>query len=283
MTYARMLSMHREDVLRTAAQEIGRAIPTRHTFQTAINGFAAVLDDREAARVATLPGVNVVRRARVEHVLTDAGPQWIGATDLWSGAVPGVAATKGEGVVIGIIDTGINHLHPSFAAVGQDGYVHTNPYGDGVFRGECNDFPGLCNNKLIGAYYYLQAHGGTDPLTPPGDPNTKDTDGHGSHTASTAAGNVVIDPPFLDVFGNDTGVTLGTISGVAPHANIIAYKVCAPDCGAADRVHLLAERMYPGQALAHRHTAIRFQADRSRPLQLVNFAAERFRCHGCRF
>ena len=45
--------------------------------------------------------------------------------------------------------------------------------------------------------------------------------GHGSHTASTAAGN------FVDVeFGDGAGGTfIVPIQGVAPHANIVAYKV----------------------------------------------------------
>src|ERR1700709_181259 len=49
--YARMLTVHRESVLRAAAQELGHAVTPRHTFQTASNGFSAVLDDAEAARI----------------------------------------------------------------------------------------------------------------------------------------------------------------------------------------------------------------------------------------
>ena len=49
-----------------------------------------------------------------------------------------------------------------------------------------------------------------------------DYDGHGSHTASTAAGNFVDSVP---VFGSGAADTFD-ISGVAPHANIIAYGAC---------------------------------------------------------
>ena len=54
----------------------------------------------------------------------------------------------------------------------------------------------------------------------------EDSNGHGSHTASTAAGNVVnaaLTTPAGYTYLND-------ISGVAPHANIIAYDACVSGC-----------------------------------------------------
>jgi hypothetical protein len=117
-------------------------------------------------------------------------------------------------VIIGVIDSGINHAHPSFADVGGDGYDHTNPYGSGNYVGYCVANPSFCNDKLIGAY----------GLNPVGG-NPEDTDGHGSHTASTSGGNrhQAAIPVGTDVF-------TFTIQGVAPHANIIAYKICNPGC-----------------------------------------------------
>jgi len=74
--------------------------------------------------------------------------------------------------------------------------------------GWCVDNPTFCNDKLIGAHNLFTP--GTSP---------EDLDGHGSHTASTAGGNFTeLD---LDIVG---GTTTLTISGVAPHANLIAYK-----------------------------------------------------------
>lgn len=123
----------------------------------------------------------------------------------------------GEGIVVGVIDTGIDPWNPSFAAVGGDGYVHTNPKGEGVYVGVCDSadatydatFP--CNSKLIGARGYDSIAG-----------SPRDSNGHGSHTAGTAAGNIVFDAVAVaptEVFTSD-------ISGVAPHANIIAYAAC---------------------------------------------------------
>ena len=125
---------------------------------------------------------------------------------------------KGEGVVIGTIDTGISPGNRSFADVGDDGYDHTNPLGAGNYLGVCNpanaepgydpDFP--CNDKLIGAYVF----GERQPT------RRVDYDGHGSHTASTSGGNVVDD---VVVDGADACTTPPfDISGVAPHANVIS-------------------------------------------------------------
>jgi subtilisin family serine protease len=130
--------------------------------------------------VAQLPGVLTVRRERVLHVHTDAGPQWIGANQLWTGQVAGVPATKGEGAVIGMIDTGINPTHPSFAATGGDGYTASNPRGH--FYGLCASAQAQCNAKLIGIYDFTGE--GTKGV---------DSTGHGSHTAGIAAGNAITD------------------------------------------------------------------------------------------
>lgn len=120
--------------------------------------------------------------------------------------------TMGEGVIAGIIDTGINFDHASFADIGGDGYNHTNPFGSGNYKGWCVTNPGDCNDKLIGAWNFVNP--GSTP---------EDLDGHGSHTSSTVAGNVIQDAEFI---ANTTTYTFTFVSGVAPHANVIMYKAC---------------------------------------------------------
>ena len=152
----------------------------------------------------------------------------IHTSDIPSGELRGQitsTGTFGEGIVVGIIDTGINPTNPSFADLGDDGYDHTNPLGAGNYLGVCN--PGdesydptiPCNDKLIGIYAY-----------PASDPSPVDTDGHGSHTAGTAAGNVVNADKAI-VNAPNGKVVAKRISGVAPHANIIAYDGCTDDGG----------------------------------------------------
>ncbi|HET9771806.1 MAG TPA: S8 family serine peptidase, partial [Acidimicrobiia bacterium] len=134
----------------------------------------------------------------------------------------------GEGVIVGVIDTGIYPEHPSFAdqplaADGTRNYIGP-AYGPppAGWRGICQageNFPATsCNNKLIGARYFAEGWGvanvaAQDFLSP------RDADGHGTGMTAIAAGNYGVDPDYQ---GNDLG--LGVISGLAPRARIATYK-----------------------------------------------------------
>ena len=206
--YLRRLDSVRAGVLDDAQRQLGRTLAPRQVYRYAGNGMALELGADEAARIAALPGVSAVRRERMLHLSTDAGPQWIGANALWNGTVDGVAATKGEGVVIGIVDTGINPSHPSFAPTGSDGYTIVNARGH--FYGLCASAQAPCNAKLIGIYDFTTE--GTHGI---------DSVGHGSHVAGIAAGD-----PIADSLQGYTVSLPRNVSGVAPHANVIMYKGC---------------------------------------------------------
>lgn len=82
---------------------------------------------------------------------------------------------------------------------------------------------GLCS-KIIGAKYY-RADGeiGKKDI-----PSPRDSEGHGSHTASTAAGRLVTEASLL-------GLGTGTARGGVPSARIAVYKICWSDaCSYAD-------------------------------------------------
>lgn len=206
--YLAQLDKARIKVLDAGAAQFGRALAPRAVYRYTSNGMALSLTADEAARLARVPGVVAVRPERIEHVLTDVGPQWIGADRLWNGQVPNIAKTRGEGVVIGIVDTGISPSHPSFAATGPDGYAIANPRGH--YFGLCASAQATCNSKLIGIYDFT-------------DEGTKGIDsvGHGTHVAGIAAGDA------MNNALHGTTVSLQrAVSGVAPHANIIMYKAC---------------------------------------------------------
>jgi uncharacterized repeat protein (TIGR01451 family) len=204
----------------------GRDVDVPFTYQYAVNGIAAVLTAEEAREVAADPAVVSVMVDEERELHTDAGPQWIGADALWDATTElGLPLDiKGEGIVIGTIDTGISPGNRSFAETGDDGYTHTNPRGPGNYLGACDpgnaeqfdpDFP--CNEKLIGAYVFGAAND-----------SALDYDGHGSHTASTSGGNVVegvaVETPTMTTEPFD-------LSGVAPHANVISYLGCCTVSG----------------------------------------------------
>jgi subtilisin family serine protease len=214
VTYRNYLASLHSQFITTMEQAVGHSVDVLFQYDAALNGMAVRLTPQEAATIAALPSVRRVQRDFVRYLLTDNGPAWIGAQGIWNGSnTGGSGATKGEGIVIGVIDTGINHDHPSFADPGPgDGYLYPGyglPSGPG-YKGVCDPVTGLpfCNDKLVGVYDFT----GTSPV---------DDNGHGSHTASTAGGNVVhasLIAPTITI--------MRQISGVAPHANIIAYKAC---------------------------------------------------------
>jgi subtilisin family serine protease len=110
----------------------------------------------------------------------------------------------------------------SFTASGCD-------FGNGSFNPA--DAPFECNGKLVAARYYaggFSTPGTTNPDGSGGDGaglipseylSARDQDGHGSHTSSTAAGNLYV-PASIE------GEYLGRVSGMAPRARIATYKVC---------------------------------------------------------
>ncbi|MGH8444272.1 MAG: S8 family serine peptidase, partial [Solimonas sp.] len=225
--YMDYLKTQQSGALGSVTRKLGRSVAPRDQFRIALNAMTIYLSAAEAQKLRSLPQVRAVERAELRRLQTDRGPQWIGAKAVWAG-VPGVAPTQGEGVVVGIIDTGIRPEAPSFAAVGGDGYQHHNPLGDGVYLGDCVPRPDLCNDKLIGIVSYEDI---TSTYADVRDPYGVDYNGHGSHTASTVAGNVLNDVPVYNAIGQLAQLTFPQISGVAPHANIVAYQVCYPDDG----------------------------------------------------
>lgn len=203
---------------------LGRPVDVTLRLQHAVNAIVVALSPAEAAKVRTLPEVLLVDPVRDVPLDTDVGPVFIGAGPLWDGTNPGsTGPVRGEGMVIGVIDSGINFGSPSFAAVDPiDSYAHANPLGAGNYLGTCAPGQvdeGRCNAKLIGGYDFVcGAPGNTCGVADVREePGFGDTNGHGSHTASTVAGN-----------NRDALYTGATrrISGVAPRANIIAYDVC---------------------------------------------------------
>lgn len=180
---------------------LGRDAVVVGRYRVTGNGVALRLSAAEADLIADHAMVKSIARERMYRLHTDAGPDWIQAPLVWDGG------NRGEGVVVGILDGIVNWDHPAFADIGGDGYDHDNPTGQ--LFGLCGQSGVTCNDKLIGVYNFTSEEV-VAPLT----------NSHGSHVASTAAGNV------REATLNGQAVTL---SGVAPHANIISYKVCLDD------------------------------------------------------
>ena len=236
--YLNTLAINRQATLSSAENLLGRSIDVRYVYDVILNGVSVELSVLEAEALMGMPGISKVLKDQDHTLTTDAGPEWIGAGEIWDGdAVLGGAGNYGEGVLVGIIDTGINFDHPSFSDTPADGYVYS---WTGNYLGVCApsgdpEYATACNDKLVGAWSYTY-DAPSDVETP------EDMEGHGSHTASTVAGNFVT----TDFFGNDV-----TISGVAPHAQIVAYDVCYPtpsggSCAGEDSVAAIQQAIVDG-------------------------------------
>jgi subtilisin family serine protease len=195
-----------------------------YDYTISLNGFAALLTETQATEIAKQPGVALVLPDEMRYKTTDNSPDFLGLT---APGGPWEKEYNGEGVVVGVIDTGIWPEHPSFADDGSYGPLpgyETIPYEFGNTDHNPDDAPydGSGNNKLLGAQllgarqmldtyrYYI----GADPDE---FDSARDDDGHGTHTASTAAGNAGVEASIY-------GIPRGTVSGIAPHACIIVYK-----------------------------------------------------------
>jgi subtilisin family serine protease len=213
-SYLGYLENTQERFRQESAVMLGRRVDPVYTYRVATNGMALDLTEEDAAELAGSPSVKSIQRDVRHHLETFAGPRWIGAGEIWSGA-SGYSAHRGEGIVIGVIDSGINWDHPSFSDPSQDGYVYSNPLGAPL--GLCDDPEVSCSNKIIGVYDFVEDDPSTADYV---EENTKgrDNDGHGSHVAAIAAGN----PVNVTLNGN----VQAQLSGVAPRANLIVYRVC---------------------------------------------------------
>jgi subtilisin family serine protease len=215
--YVDFLEKRHNDTLQAAGASSSDAI---YNYTVALNGFAALLTPEEAENVSKQPGVVYVKLDELRFPQTDSSPGFLGLTD------PGGPYEKditGEGVVIGVVDTGIWPEHPSFADDGSYGPSPVDPlpceFGNTAHNP--NDVSFTCNNKLLGAYQFLDTYKVVfGELTDKEYDSARDDDGHGTHTASTAGGN-------SGVAASIFGIPRGTISGIAPRARVVAYRACA--------------------------------------------------------
>ncbi|OAY70953.1 Subtilisin-like protease SBT1.2 [Ananas comosus] len=179
-----------------------------YAYSEAIIGFAANLTEDEVKDMEKNDNFLKAYPDRVLPLLTTRTPDFLG---LQTDDGPWRNYGMGKGIIIGLLDTGITPDHPSF---GDEGLLPP----PSKWKGSC-DPKFHCNNKLIGAKRFFEGRK-VDMST--------DTLGHGTHTASTAAGNFVKNATVL---GNGNG----TAAGTAPHAHLAIYQVCVSmGCFASD-------------------------------------------------
>lgn len=236
-------------------------------FTVAANGFVADLTTEQALELSRDRRVLLVEKSRTLRPATWRSPDVLGLTGrdgAWSRH--GGRDHAGAGVVIGDLDSGIWPESKSFAGarltkqptttwdISRRGQQTRMEKVDGqVFRGRCEIAQGWdrrdCNTKIIGARYYADSFLQTVPagkLAKTEQLSARDGGGHGTHTASTAAGGVV-DKVRVE------GRRFGRVVGMAPAARIAVYKVCwqaeNPDdsgCNNADSIAAIEQAVIDG-------------------------------------
>ncbi|KAG8055274.1 hypothetical protein GUJ93_ZPchr0001g29677 [Zizania palustris] len=224
-----------------------------YSYRYLINGFAVVITPRQAEKLSMRKEVANVMLDFSVRTATTHTPEFLGLPNgAW--VQEGGPQCAGQGVVVGLIDTGIDPTHPSFA----DDLTTDNYPVPAHYSGICevtNDFPsGSCNRKLVGARHFAASaitrgvfNASHDHASP------SDSDGHGTHTASIAAGNHGI-PVVV------AGHHFGDASGMAPRAHIAVYKalyksfggfaadvVAAIDQAAEDNVDIISLSITPNR------------------------------------
>lgn len=224
IAYAGYLTSRHDTVLRIVGG--GRKA---YDYVYSFNGFAAELTEEQITLLRSRPDVIAVTRDEQHEMDTSSTPAFLGLDapgGLWERL--GGAGKAGDGIIIGIIDSGIWPESLSFSdRTGTNG----NATKDGKlayrqipgWHGKC--VPGeaftasLCNQKLIGAQYFNESWGGDagiDAQRPWEFNSVRDYNGHGTHTSSTAGGNrVQLTGPVA---------AFGAVSGMAPRARIAMYK-----------------------------------------------------------
>lgn len=215
-----------------------------YSYKHGFSGFAATLTKSQAQQIAELPGVLDVLRNQRYQLHTTRSWDYLGVSlNSPNGLLH--KTNMGDDVIIGILDTGITPDAESF-----------NDHGIGPipkkWKGFCESGKGFnstnCNKKIIGARYFSKGFEAeylgrpinttTEDLLSP-----RDVYGHGTHTASTAAGNIV------ENVGLFNGLARGTLRGGAPRARLAIYKVCwLPEGGvsAADVLKGMDEAIHDG-------------------------------------
>ncbi|GII54098.1 peptidase S8 [Planotetraspora thailandica] len=220
-----------------AGAKVGRKL------RTVYGGVALTLPANKAAGLLKLPGVAAVQQDTLEHPLTDSSGEFIGANTIYKQL--GGSKSSGKGVIVGVLDSGAWPEHPSFADPGTlpappakaDGTPRTCDFGDNPLTPASDVF--VCNHKLISGQPFLETYNAVvgGEMYPD---SARDSNGHGTHTATTSAGGPV-------AHANPLGIDRGAIQGIAPAAHVAVYKVCgAEGCYQTDTVAAIAQAISDG-------------------------------------
>lgn len=207
-----------------------------YVYENVVSGFSAKLNQQHLESLERVDGFLCATMDELLILHTTHSPHFLGLQDgigLWD------AENLASDVIIGVVDTGIWPEHPSFSGSGL-------PPVPSRWKGKCQAGPKFaaskCNRKLLGASAFFkgyEAAGGrineTLEYRSP-----RDSQGHGTHTASTAGGNLVKGANLL-------GLAKGSAAGMRYTARIAAYKACYQlGCASSDILAAMEQAVSDG-------------------------------------
>ena len=243
LNYAEKLAAEQDAFLTRAAPGARKLYSYRYGF----NGFAAEMTAAQAHKLENMPEVLHVWEDEIRPLATNFSPNFLGLFDS-DGGLRGPEGLDGDGIVIGFIDSGVYPEHPALSDTQEadrpsacrstwaevtflgrwlcrrfdkrEDKIVFDPPED--WNGTCETGESFdethCNNKLIGARYFIAGAENSGPIDAGEIRSARDVDGHGTHTATIAAGNRVQASIF--------GTLVGGIEGIAPRARVAVYKAC---------------------------------------------------------
>ncbi len=241
--YTARITIEQDRVLARAGPDARKI----YNYLYGLNGFAARMSIAQAQKLKNLPEVLNVWEDEIRPLATRYSTTFLGLFDSESG-LRSQRELDGDGLIIGIIDSGIAPGHPALLDTREadkprlchSSWAETSLLGRWLCRrftklpgvlafeepegwnGECEIGEQFtesdCNNKLIGARWFVDGAADSGPIDDGEFRSPRDADGHGTHTATTAAGNRTSAAIF--------GTTIGDIEGMAPGARVAVYKAC---------------------------------------------------------
>ena len=210
---------------------------TKYSYTTVASGFSAVVPYGEIATIEAIDGVASVRLSEKWYTdVTDTAAQTAQSVKDFANGT----AYQGQGVVIGILDTGLDWTHEAFAndpkeprlsekdlekllyTTDTDGALLAHSYA-ALWTANYNGYKLTADELYVSAkvpFAFDYADVDTDVI-PSASAVTYYGNDHGTHVAGTAAGKTV------DANGNVT------FAGEAPEAQLAIFKVFSDNSGGA--------------------------------------------------
>ncbi|XP_073136903.1 subtilisin-like serine-protease S [Henckelia pumila] len=205
-----------------------------HHYTKSFRGFSVMLTSDQAEKLSGSDSVVSMFKSKPNVIHTTHSWEFLGLNSIQQYDQPSTSD-----VIVGVIDTGV---WPESKSFNDDGLSPV----PSKFKGKCSTGENFtlsnCNRKIVGARFYYKGFeadaGPIESLNMTYSLSPRDTDGHGTHTASTIAGSIV---PDVSLYG----IAKGTARGGAPGARLAIYKACwFNQCSDADILSALDDAIH---------------------------------------